>query len=376
VSALASLFGKETIIGVDIGSANIKAIQVEANRDSFRIIRAAQQRTPDKAVRDGVIIDRDAVATAVRQMLKAAGISATGAALAISGPTVVVRNIRIPKMAEAALLKSARYEASKYISSNVEDSALAFEILGVVEDEPNQMEVMIVAAPREMVESRVDTVERAGLEAVSIDLEAFALQRALVDCNRRAFDGENLRAIIDMGAAHTEVSLLSGTRFVLTRSIPVAGDTFTDALKNQLRVDTAEAEQIKAEADLTVLLQGGGGDATAIDIARAIQTILDEMLREVRRSVNYYQSQQAEGRAQQPLAEIILSGGASQLKGLVTYVTARLGTEARIGNALDSPTFDAAPEAEEWLRDQAPRLGTGLGLAVKEYMHSPVAAKA
>jgi type IV pilus assembly protein PilM len=376
VSALASLFGKETIIGIDIGSANIKAVQVEAGRDSFRIIRAAQQRTPDKAVRDGVIIEREAVATAVRQMLKAAGMSATGAALAVSGPTVVVRNIRIPKMPEAALLKSARYEASKYISANVDDSALAFEIVGMVEEEPNQMEVMIVAAPREMVESRVEAVERAGLEAVSIDLESFALQRSLVDCNRRAFEGDDLRAVIDMGAAHTEVSLLSGARFVLTRSIPVAGDTFTDALKNQLRIDTAEAERIKAEADLTVLLQGAGGDATAVEIARAIQTILDEMLREVRRSVNYYQSQQAEGKAQQPLSEIILSGGASQLRGLATYVTARLGTETRIGNALDGPAFDAAPEAEEWLRDQAPRLGTCLGLAVKEYMHSPVAAKA
>jgi len=375
VSALASLFGKETIIGVDIGSANIKAVQVEAYRDSFRITRAAQQRTPDKAVRDGIIIEREAVAGAIRQMLKAAGISATGAVLAVSGPTVVVRNIRIPKMPEAALLKSARYEASKYISANFDDSAIAFEVLGVVQDEPNQMEVMIVAAPREMVESRVETVERAGLEAVSIDLESFALQRALVDCNRRAFEDDQLRAIIDMGAAHTEVSLLSGTRFVLTRAIPVAGDTFTDALKNQLRVDTAEAERIKAEVDLTILLQGGS-DPTAVEVARSIQSILDEMLREIRRSVNYYQSQQADGKGQQPLSEIILSGGASQLGGLATYVTARLGTETRVGNALDSPTFDAAAEAEEWLREQAPRLGTSLGLAIKDMMPSPVAAKA
>ena len=166
MSALASLFGKESLIGLDIGSANLKAVQVEATKDSFRIIRAAMQKTPDGAVRDGIVIDRDAVAGALRQMLRAAGISANGAVMAVSGPTVTVRQIQMPKMNEAALRRSARYEAAKYISSNIDDASLAFDILGVAPDEPNQMDVMLVAAPSEMVDSRVDTVERAGLEAV------------------------------------------------------------------------------------------------------------------------------------------------------------------------------------------------------------------
>ncbi|MBC8104791.1 MAG: pilus assembly protein PilM, partial [Cytophagales bacterium] len=124
---LASLFGKETLIGLDIGSANLKAVQVEAHRDSFRVVRAAQQKTPPGSVRDGVILDRDAVAGGIRQMLKTAGISGTGAVMAVAGPTVVVRQITLPKMTDAALRKSARYEASKYISANIDDSAIAFD---------------------------------------------------------------------------------------------------------------------------------------------------------------------------------------------------------------------------------------------------------
>jgi type IV pilus assembly protein PilM len=372
VSFLASLFGKETIIGLDIGNANIKAMQVEAHRDSFRVARAAQQRTPTGAVRDGIVIDRDAVAAAIRQMLKAAGISATGAVMAVSGPTVIVRQIRIPKMAEANLMKSARYEASKYISSNVEDSALAFEIIGVCPDEPGQMDVMLVAAPREMVESRVDSIERAGLEAVAIDLESFALMRSVVDCNRRLYEDGGLRALVDMGASHTEVTLLLGTSFALTRSIQISGDTFTDALKNYLRVDAAEAERRKTELDLNVLIQGGEPDM--LDSAKAVQSVLDEMLREIRRSVNFYQSQQ-EGGETQPLVEILLAGGSSQMGGLADYITARLGTPSRVADAFESPTFDSSAEAAEWLREQSPRLGTCLGLAIKEYMQSPVSAK-
>jgi type IV pilus assembly protein PilM len=375
VSFLASFFGKEIVIGVDIGSSNIKAVQVEAHRDSFRVTRAAQQRTPQGSVRDGIVTDREAVAGAIRQMIKAAGIHATSAVLAVSGPTVAVRQVRMPRMPEAALVKSARFEAPKYISSNVDDSHLAFDILGPVSDDPNQMEVMLVAAPREMVESRIESVERAGLEAVSVDLESFALQRSLIDCNRRMFEDGALRALVDIGAAHTEVCLLSGATFALTRSVPIAGDTFTDALKNQLRVDSAEAERRKMEIDLSVLV-AGGGDMEMMELVKAVQSVVDELLREIRRSVNFYQSQLPEGSAAQPLTEILLAGGSALMGGLPPYITARLGTPARVVDPFESPIFDSAPEATQWLREQGPRLGTCLGLAVKEFMQAPVTGKA
>ncbi|MES2461952.1 MAG: type IV pilus assembly protein PilM [Armatimonadota bacterium] len=370
---LGSLFGKETLIGLDIGSANLKAVQVEAHRDNFRVLRAAQLKTPPGAVRDGVIIDRDAVAGGINQMLKSAGISGTGAVMAVAGPTVVVRNITLPKMTEAALRKSARYEASKYISANIDDSAIAFDILGPVEGDPNLMNVMLVAAPREMVESRIDVVERTGLEAVSVDIEAFALQRALVDCNRNQYNDGALRAFVDMGASHTEVTLVAGTSFGLTRSINISGNSFTDAIKNQLRLDGAEAERRKTEVDLNFLLNPASApDTQSVEAPRAIQSVLDELLREVRRSINFYQSQQPEASEPKPLAEILLSGGNSQLGGLAPYMMARLGTEVRLADVFDSAAFEAAPESETWLREQAPWLTTAAGLAVKEHLATPM----
>ena len=374
---LASLFGKETLIGIDIGSANLKAVQVEAGRDKFRVVRAAQQKTPDNAVREGIVIDRDAVAAALKQMLRAANMSATGAVIAVAGPTVNVRQVQMPRMNEMALRKSVRFEAGKHISMNLDEAAVAFEILGPVEGEPNRMEVMLVAAPSEMIESRIDTVERAGIEAVSVDMEAFALQRAVVDTSRRAFDDGGLRALVDIGATHTEVTILNGASFALTRSIAIAGNAFTETLRNQLRMEPAEAEQRKMETDMGLLLTGGGGFDVAehMEAARAIQGVLDELLREIRRSINYYQSQAAEGAGAAPV-EIILAGGSAQILGLAPYVTARLATETRVVNGFDNPLFEASSEAAPWLSEQGVRLNTALGLAVKEYMHSPLASKA
>ena len=405
----ASLFGKETLVGLDIGSAFMKAVQVEpaglAAR-GFRAVRAAQAPTPPDAIRDGIVVDAPAVAQALRQMLRAAGITATGAVTAVAGPTVVVRTIRLPRMSEAALRKSVRYEAAKYINANVDDSAIEFEILGPVsapvalpEPEKNadgesgengengpagadQMNVMLVAASREMVESRLAVIEGAGLEAVAVDVEAFALQRALVGGAARLAadgtdtDGPSLRALIDLGAAHTEVTLLLGDAFALTRSIPIAGEAFTNVFRGHFRCASDEAEQHKANVDLAVLLDPErAADPDASALPRLLQPTLDELLREVRRSIHYYQSQlegengAARPGAQSALAEIILSGGGAQMGGIAPYMSARLGTQVRVGNAFAGPLpFTAPAESAAFLLEHHPCLSVCAGLAVKELL--------
>ena len=369
VSVFASFFGKETLLGLDIGGSTLKAMQVEAQRGRFKIVRAVQQPTPQGAIRDGIVMDPVAVGDAISQMLRAAGMTATSAVMAVSGPTVIVRQITMPKLSESVLKRSIRYEAGKYITSSLDDAALAFEILGPNVDDPSQMDVMLVAAPRELVDSRIAAVERAGLDAVAVDIEAFSLLRALAELNQEAFDDDNLRAIVDIGGTHTEVILLTGSKFALTRFIPISGDTFTDAVKNQLRIETAEAEAKKSDADMSILVSGAG-DPAQLELARILQTTIDELLREIRRSINYFQSQLVEGETPAPLTEILLVGGSALIPGLAPYMTARLGTETRVCDPFDSPRLEMTPEAEEWLRTQGPHLGVALGLAVKENMNA------
>lgn len=366
MSILSSLFGKEILVGLDIGSATIKVVQVETTRLGYRVTRAGLARTPVGTVRDGMIISAEPVATTIYQLLETAGIQANVAALAISGPTVAVRQIRTPRLSEAQMAKSIKYEAAKYISANVDDSALAFEILGGAEDDASQVDVMLVAAPRDLVEARVNVAAIAGLEASHVDIEAFALQRAVVEVNRDDFADDSLRALVDIGAAHTEVTLLSGPDFALTRSIPIAGDTFTDALKNQLRLDIADAESRKLGVDMAALINGDG-DAENLDHARILQSTLDELLREIRRSINYFQSQLSESGYGANLSEILLSGGSARLRGLPEYVTARLGIQSRLAEPFSSLLVDVSSDAEMAVQEHGSALSIALGLALKEY---------
>ena len=380
---LSQVFGKEKIVGVDIGSRRIKVVQAEAGRSpgSWQITKAGVGQTPDNAVRDGIVIDQAAVAAAIRALLVSANIEANAAVAAISGASVIVRHVKLPKMAPSLLQKSIRFEAAKHISSSIEESMVEFDIAGPVPGEEDKMSVMLVAAPNEMVESRLATLTLAGLEPIAVDVEAFALQRALVDLSpTRPGEGSTL-ALLDIGATTTDVNIITNGVFALTRNIPIAGDSFTQALKSvRPDADWATLETLKCEVDMTALLHPES-DPETITLARAMQPALDELLREVRRSTNYFQSQLADAAnsilppginadAASAVSTLVITGGSAKIKGLESYMSARLGIPVESWNAFENPNFDATHFAPSFVEENHALLVTGIGLAVKELMNS------
>ena len=385
---LSQVFGKEKIVGIDIGSRFIKAVQADAGRPGcWRIIKAAVVPTPHDAVRDGIVVDQAGVAAAVRAMLSGAGIDANAVVAAISGTSVIVRHIKLPRMPESVLRKSVRFAAAKHISSSVEDSMIEFEITGQVPGEDDKMNVMLVAAPNDMVESRLSALTLAGLEPVAVDIEAFALQRALVDLSpTRPGEGTTL-ALLDIGATTTDVNIIANGLFALTRNVPIAGDSFTQALKSLAPgAGWNELEQMKADVDMAALLQSDGSDSEAAALARTLQPAIDELLREVRRSTNYYQSQLADpastilpagvnAQSSGAVSRIVVSGGSAKLRGLEEYMAARLGVPVEVWNPFEHPALDAARLVQSFTDENHPLLATGIGLALKE-LARPAAALA
>lgn len=371
---LSQIFGKETVVGIDIGSRFIKAVHAEQTAaDHWRITRAAIAPTPADAVKDGIVVEREITAAALRELLRTANLGGvTGAVAAVAGSSVIVRHVKLPKIAEAALRKSIRFEASKYISSSVEDSCIEFEILGPSAGEPDKMDVTLVAAPNEMINSRLATLELAGLEPVAIDIEAFALQRALIDVSpTRPGEGTAI-ALLDVGAVSTDVTIVSDGYFALTRNIPIAGDHFTTAIKTARRIEWEQAEEIKYSADMSALLSPDS-DSEALALARTIQPVLDELLREVRRSINYFHSQVNEGGIvlhgspdAKQVAKLVLSGGSARLAGLESYMSARLGTQVEIWNIFENPSFQSSAVAPDLAASGHPSFALCVGLAVKE----------
>ena len=317
------------------------------------------------------MVEAAAVGKAVRELMKASSIEASGATAAISGASVIVRHVKMPKMAESILRKSVRFEAAKYISSSVEDSLIEFEITGPVPGEDDKMGVMLVAAPQDMVETRLAALAAAGLEPVGIDIEAFALQRALLDLSAtRPGEGATL-ALLDIGAASTDVNIVTDGRFALTRNIDYAGDHFTKALQALYpQTDREQLEEIKAQVDMSALLTPDA-DLESQALARAVQPVMDELLREVRRSINYYQSQLTDpANSNLPagvtaetgggtVSKIVITGGSARMAGLEAYMGARLGLPVEAWNVCDNPAFDMTALAPSFVDRERPAADDG-----------------
>lgn len=368
------LLSKESVVGIDIGSSSIKVVCIEPTRQGPRISQVAICPTPHDSVKEGVVTNPAEVANAIQFALRSAGIKAATATTAIAGAGVTVRNVKVPNMGEDALRKSIRFEAGKFISSSIEDSIVEFDIVGDP-DEEGQVSAVVVAAPRAMVETKVTAIEMAGLEPVSVDVEAFAFLRAFQSRPDSGIPAEGTIALLDMGASHTEINLVTNGEVALTRTIPIAGNNLSLAVRNACGCTDEEAEALKCSVNLQDLLQPATDETRDDTALKAVQPLVDELLREIRRSINYHQSQLPEG-SDATVDTLLFTGGTARLKGLVDYTKSRLNMTAVIGSTVLSSMYDFSSAPEGVSEDDVPLLAVGIGLALKELPAASLSAVA
>lgn len=365
-------------IGLDIGSTSIKLVQLQQTRDGVALRKAGSAPTPEGTVKGGVVVDPLQVAKAIQSLLEALQIERAPASVAIAGPTVVVREVPLPAMSDRQLRKSIQWEARNYISFPVEDSVVEFE---VTERPPSAsggaMKVMLVAAPRDMVDSQVETVEIAGLEPLAVEVQSFAAIRGLRAANGQASKNEpgETTALLGIGASYTDITILKDNQFVLTRIIPIAGNSFTEAVKNALEVEADVANQLKESTMQVVMSEEERAtlDPETQQASRAIEPLLDELIREVRRSLAYHDFQQQSpeaGSGDLGVNRLLLSGGSARLPRIDEYFQAQLGVPVEVINVFGPGQLQAKGVNHDYLQNHAPTLLIGVGLALRELVAS------
>ncbi|MEQ1934685.1 MAG: type IV pilus assembly protein PilM [Fimbriimonadaceae bacterium] len=352
-------FAKTSYVGVDVGHHNIKVAQLEKTSGGFRVSKYGTCPTPVDAVKDGIVVDTASAGAALKQLLRATDIRATIAVVAVSGGSVVVRPARVPKMNEATLRKSIKFEAGRYVPTSAEDSFIEFEIIGDADD--MQMDVLIVAAPREAVESRIAVCDFAGLEVDCVDLEPFAAYRSLIESDPNGDWHNKTIALVDIGGSATNLSVVAGGIFAMARSLPHGGQTLTEALKTYFRLSTEDAESGKAQLDLRELTDDTPKENPPL---RVVQPHIDDLVREIRRSLNYFQSGGAEGGPQGKAVEtVVLCGGGSKLPGIAEYLSHKLGMPAVSLGIYDNTAFTSWDEES----GKGLELGVVAGLALRPF---------
>ncbi len=361
------LVGGGPLIGLDIGSHSIKGIQVEAKR-GIELKAIGVVPTPPGAVQSGVIVEQEAVAAAIRKLVEENGFQGTEVATAVTDPSLFVQPIRMPRTPKKELRQAVTFEARAHVPFDIADCVIEFQVLDP-EGKGPQMDVLLVAARREVVNSHVDTILAAGLTPVIVDTEQFAGLRSQIYGHRDAATFQQTIALIRVGASFTEMTMVRNGAFVLPRTVAIAGNNLTKAIATALKSDEAQAEAFKLEHGIAATREEAASlDPNARQLSQIIAPTLEEIVRDVRRSFNFLAAQFQLDPSQPVVHKMVLTGGTANLKNLDKYLEAQLGARVEKGDvfrdlAIQTGRFDSAT-----LTRLAPIMPVAMGLALTNVM--------
>jgi len=340
-------------VGLDIGSSSVKLVHLRERKSGYTLLAFGSAPLPPEAIVDGALMNSSAIVQAVQGLLNEAGLRAKDVAIGVRGHSVIIKKISLPRMTQEELDESIQWEAEQYIPFDVKDVNIDTQILTPEGDAAGQMDVLLVAAKKDMINDYTSVCAEAGLTVTVVDVDAFAVQNAF-EANYEPSAGETV-VLINVGAAVSNINVLSRGTTTFTRDITMGGNAFTEEIQKQLNVSYDEAEALKV---------GGQGETDAVvpqEVERVIQGVADQMSGEIQRSLDFYAATAADSH----IARIYLSGGTARIPALTRIIEQRAGVPVEKLNPfknieIDNHKFDATV-----ISNAAASAAVAVGLALR-----------
>jgi type IV pilus assembly protein PilM len=296
----------KTIVGVDIGSSAVRAVEVSGYQSAHpSITRFHEMPLPDGSVRRGEVIEVSTVATALRRLWSTAGFRSRDVVLGMGGQRVFARDLSVPRAGLQQIRESLPFHVQELLPVPVADVLLDFYPIEEEAGETGPMvKGLLVAGLKDAVNANVEAVMAAGLHAVHVDFIPFALSRAVAPV--KSSRGRDL--IVQLGANSTNVMVVGDGVPHFVRILPNGTDDVTRAIVSRLGWSPDQAEGAKR----TLGMGGGINREEDRPVIEVIYQVVGELLASVRNTLSYY----AGVRPTEPVQRVLLSGGGAQLNGL------------------------------------------------------------
>src|SRR6476646_10111515 len=238
---MALLGRKRTTVGLDIGSGLIKVAVVDHSKREPELVRVSITPLLADAIVEGEVMDPGIVADAIRATLAAAGVKSTNVVTAVGGRDVIIKKIQIERVKEQQARELMRWEAEQHVPFDMESVELDFQILDP-DDDGLEMSVLLVAAKRELIESKMRMLTDAGLEPAVVDVEAFALHNAFELNHPDAMNG--VVGLLNIGHDVTNINILDDGVPLLTRDLTVGARRFREDLQRERGLSAEESQAL------------------------------------------------------------------------------------------------------------------------------------
>ena len=354
--------GKTNLLGVDLTPERIAVVQIKQQGASLKLSSFASVPMPAGAMEEGKILDPYAVGTALKQLLGDNRIKQSAAAGAIPGREAIVRLLRLPPDLQEEELRDTvlNQEAELYIPFPRDEADIDYQPLGIqiTPDGTEEMEVLLVAIPRDIVDNYLEVLVTAGLQARSIELSSFATIRALKN-QLVQFGPQEAVALAAIGYESTEISIIVSGIPQFTRTIGIGTAQMHQVLGQALNVPPASADALLKSLKLPLVDADLGERSSANPGSTAVARVLVDLADELQRSIDFYVNQ--DGSAS--VVQILLAGTGATLGDIDVFMSQHLGQTVVLANPLSGITVPTTLPVEDAER---PSLGVAVGLGLRE----------
>lgn len=330
--------------GLDIGTSNIKIIQLKKENGQFGLLHAGVSKSPFPGINSDAEKDLIAVAETVKKLKKEAGITLFEAVTALPESKVFTRVVKLPTMREEEIANALKWELEEIVPIPLNEAIYDWQ---VVTKDSAEVEVLVAVSPKILVEKYLHIFQLADLKPIALETEVVALTRAL-----KFLGVSKPKIILDFGANSINLIVTKDEGIMLTRSLPAGGRAITKSISTKLSLEENVAEEYKKTYGLTK-------DQFGEKIQEAILPVLELLFSEIKKSIEYVSEKKGE-----KVELIVLSGGGANLPEFSRFLTKEFGIEVQVADPFSQ--LKGTESLNGNMRELSPSFCIAVGLAMKE----------
>ena len=341
--------GSKTIVGLDIGSSCIKAVELKKAKGEISVAHLGLEPLASDIVVDSMIVDSTAVSNAITKIFAESGIKGKAVATSVSGHSVIVKKIAMQTMSDQELAAMVQTEAAQHIPFDIQDVNVDFQILSDDLSGP-QMDVLLVAVKKDKILNYTNVLSLAAKSPAVVDIDAFALQNCY-EYNYEPAPGSTA-ALLNLGASVMNINIVKGSTPLFTRDVSVGGNQYTDALQKELDLSFDDAESLKL----------GKKVGTVSEDAKMpiLQQVTEIIVLEIQKTFDFFRAT-ASG---EHIERLYVAGGSSKVPGLVEALRQEFSLPVEVLNPFQRVNPGAGGELVE---QNAGQLAVAVGLALRSF---------
>ncbi len=335
------------LFGLDLSPNCVRVMQVSSLNNENRVVGYGTTTFDPKSIKDGVIVDPITIAKAVDELFDKGlhgQISSRRVAIAVPAARTFSRAIKLPLLDKKELDEAVRLEAEQYIPTPIDELYLDYSVMRKTDKE---LELFAVATPKHLVDSYITLAHLLGLEPVAIETSIDAVTRLFVKTDY----SHAPTVLVDFGPVSADITIVDET-IIATGTVGGGGENFTSRISDQLGVTRQEAHIIKTKYGLNF-------SKKQQEISKALDPLLDQLIKEIRRMIRYYQERYG---AEHRINQIVLMGSSANVPGLSDRMTDVLRLPVR--NSDPWSRFSYAPGVEPLQSEDQSNFITAGGLAL------------